>query len=293
MAKRRKLIIKTLRIGSLLGRGGFGSVFEATLRGKKYAVKQMHRTAKNPRAMQESMEAEKLILALKHPNIVQTFAVLETENMEDVLIIMEFAGSRNLQTVIDNDRETLDSKRRLNFACDITKALEAIHNKNIAHLDLKPSNIIVNSHDVCKLADFGCCQVTDPYELSADSLLPPSPTHSPSARSFLTGTFAYRAPELLKGEPATVKADIYSLGICLWQMLTREQPYGLESQFVVIFGVVANQLRPSLASVSCDRQEGKHELYIELITALWLADPVKRPNANQVTKKLRTLQAFE
>ena len=85
-------------------------------------------------------------------------------------------------------------------------ALEFIHGQNIAHLDGKLANILVDSKDVCKLGDFGCSQILD----NGDENLPASPTYL-----YLTGTFAYRTHELLKGETPTPKADIYSLGICL------------------------------------------------------------------------------
>jgi len=125
-------------------------------------------------------------------------------------------------------------------------ALEFIPGQNIAHLDGKPANILVDAKNVCKLGNFGCSQILD----KGDENLPASTTYL-----YLTGTFAYGTPELLKGETPTPKADIYSLGICLSHFLTREQPYGSENLYVVVFGVVAYNLRPRVPSVdetSCD-----------------------------------------
>jgi len=266
-------------IGRPLGSGGFGTVYEARLEGKKLAVKKMHRNVKNPQALYESVQAEKLILPLRHPNIVRTLAVLERENLQDFWILMEFAGNRTLQSIIDDDSELLGSARRCKFVRDIARALKFVHENSLVHLDLKPANVIVDGQDVCKLGDFGCCQSLD---LTSADPLPPSPSPSPSPRSLLTGTFAYRAPELLKGEPPSIKADMYSLGICLWQMLAREQPYGMESHFVVIFGVVAHHLRPSLENLPSVTSGNK--TYIELVKALWQAKPMDRPSAEDVLK---------
>ena len=275
-------------MGRLLGAGGFGTVYEASLDGKKLAVKKMHRNVRNPQALYESLQAEKLILPFRHPNVVRTLAVLERENLQDVWILMELAGHRTLQTVIDDERESLELRRRIGFARDIARALKFIHEKNIVHLDLKPANVILGSQDICKLGDFGCCQSVELTGM--DSLaLPPSP--SPSPRSLLTGTFAYRAPELLKGELPTVKADMYSFGICLWQMLTREQPYGLESHFVVIFGVVAHHLRPSLANVPASSDTAPCA-YIELMQSLWQAVPLGRPSACKVLEILSDIKSM-
>lgn len=277
--------------GRLLGSGGFGTVFEADIKGRRVAVKRMHTTLRNPRAMHDSLQAEKLVMPLRHPNIVQTFAILENEDLSQVLIVMQFAGERNLQSVIDNERENIDMTRRLKFATDITRAMEFIHGNYLAHLDLKPANVIVDSYDTCRLADFGCCQLVTTGN-NEQECLPPSPTPSPpSSRLSLTGTFAYRAPELLKGEEPSIKADMYSLGICLWQMLTREQPYGLESQFVVIFGVVANQMRPSLLQV-----QQSHDIttyaFVELMTRLWQAEPDRRPCASATLSSLLAIKTL-
>lgn len=289
---RNQVFLGKIETGRLLGSGGFGTVYEANCLGNRVAVKRMHRMFRKPRAMFESLQSEKLVLQLQHPNIVRTLAIVESEILTDVVIIMEFAGERNLQSLIVDERENLCCKRRVKFATDITRALQVIHERNLVHLDLKPANVIVDLSDTCKLGDFGCCQLVDPGNCEQESL-PPSPTQSPSSRSSLTGTYAYRAPELLKGEEPSTKADMYSLGICLWQMLTREQPYGLESQFVVIFGVVANQMRPSLSHLPVDRTLDKATCaYVELMTGLWSAERDRRPSASQTMETLQYIRTL-
>ena len=154
-------------------------------------------------------------------------------------------------------------------------ALQFIHQQGLVHLDLKPGNVLVTEEDQCKLADFGCCRVLD---------------DKPASRSNLTGTYAYRAPELLKGQEPTAKADIFSFGICLWQMLTRKQPYGNENQHVVIFGVVAYQQRPELSeaiSIGNDKQ------YVNLITQCWKPEARFRPAASDIISKLKEIGATE
>lgn len=259
-----------LQIGRLVGSGGFGSVFEARYRGERLAVKKLHRGTKNERAALESFEAESSILHFSHPNIVRTLAVLTI--MDTRCIIMEFAGERNLQSVINDPFEEFDSNRRRKFSINIATALQFAHQQGLAHLDLKPGNVLVTEDDLCKLADFGCCRAIE------EDNKPTSPT-----KSNLTGTYAYRAPELLKGESPSTKADIYSFGVCLWQMLTREQPYGNENQHVVIFGVVAYQLRPELNEeiITGDEQ------YVNLIRQCWQAEAKLRPAASEIVTKLQ------
>jgi len=79
---------------------------------------------------------------------------------------------------------------------------------------------------------------------------------------------------------------MYSYGICLWQLLTREKPYGNENMYVVIFGVVSYQLRPKITP----RQQAENKSYTRLLNQLWSANPDDRPTARQVMIKLRSMR---
>ncbi|XP_015769440.1 PREDICTED: serine/threonine-protein kinase mos-like [Acropora digitifera] len=265
-----------VQIAKPLGSGGFGTVYEGKFRGRKVAVKKMNTNSKNPRAVLQSFQAETSIASFCHPHIVRTLAASSSDRpLSERMIVMEFAGPRTLRNILDNEKEIIDEERRLKFASHVTLALEFIHARDIAHLDVKPANLLVDSKDVCKLGDFGCSQVVD----DGDNL-PASPTYS-----YLTGTFAYRAPELLKGETPSPKADIYSLGICLWQLLTREQPYGSENLYVVVFGVVAYNLRPRVPTL--DEAASRYQ---QLVESLWQSSPCMRPTASETINVLRSLQ---
>lgn len=264
-----------VHVGKILGTGGFGKVYEGKYRGRKVAVKKLHANSKSPRAVLQSFQAETTIMSFSHPNIVRTLAASSTElPLSSRLIVMEFAGNKTLRNIINDEKELIDEKRRLKFGLHLGSALEFLHEREIAHLDVKPANILVDDHDVCKLGDFGCSQIV----VDGDDGLPASPTYS-----YLTGTFAYRAPELLKGEVPTTQADMYSMGICLWQLLTREQPYGSENLYVVVFGVVAYNLRPIVPST--DNKILRE--YENLIEKLWQSNPSIRPTAYDTMITLR------
>lgn len=264
--------VKEVKVIRLLGSGGFGSVFEAIHNNCKVALKKFH--TRNKKAAMQSFAAEvhQEVLSLKHPNIVRVLAANLAQNIEDQpCIIMEFVSTRNLQHVLDDADEKIDFKRRVKFAYEVASALEYVHENKIAHLDLKPANVLVSNDGSCKLADFGCCQIIEERP------------NTPS-RSYLTGTFAYRAPELLKGERPTFKADVFSFGICLWQFWTREIPYKLQNHQIVIFRVVACNLRP-------DIPEGNDidNRYRELMTSSWSGNPTDRPTMSEVMNLLKGL----
>lgn len=168
------------------------------------------------------------------------------------------------------------------YCIDMARGISYIHRNRIVHLDLKPSNIVITPQDTCKLVDFGCCRSLD--EVRSDP-------QSPERRSELTGTFAYRAPELLRGLDPTAKADIYSFGIVLWQLLTRDVPYAMESQHVVIFRVVAQGLRPQVPDwiEDCGASSGL-KCYRDLFVACWNAAPERRPSALGVHAALNAIR---
>ncbi|KAJ8306493.1 hypothetical protein KUTeg_017038, partial [Tegillarca granosa] len=113
--------------------GGFGSVYKGTYQKKDVA---------NPEAHLESFKAEQLVLGFKHPNIVRTIATTSIELFNDgAWIVMELAGRRTLQSLINDDSEILCEERRLRFSLQIASALKYSHDKSVVHLDLKPANI--------------------------------------------------------------------------------------------------------------------------------------------------------
>ena len=79
---------------------------------------------------------------------------------------------------------------------------------------------------------------------------------------------------------------MYAYAICLWQLLSREKPYGNENMYVVIFGVVSYQLRPSITP----KQQADNKSYVKLIRSLWSPNPETRPSARQVMVKLRSMR---
>jgi len=199
-------------LGRLLGIGGFGSVYMGTYKSNNVAVKVLHKVTKNPPAQLESFKAELNTVGFDHPNIVQTLTATPISAFEmGAWIVMEYAGHRTLHSLIDDSSVSLGPSRRIKFSFQIADALKYAHDNKIVHLDLKPANIIITPDGNCKLADFGCSQ-----KLETDMGIA-----SPTQRSALTGTFAYRAPELLRGEAPSNKADIYALGLVIWEICRR------------------------------------------------------------------------
>ncbi|XP_005087642.1 proto-oncogene serine/threonine-protein kinase mos [Mesocricetus auratus] len=272
-----------------LGSGGFGSVYKATYHGVPVAIKQVNKCTRNLRASQQSFWAELNIARLRHDNIVRVVAASTyTPEGSNSLgtIIMEFGGNVTLHQVIYGatrspghlscSREQLSLGKCLKYSLDIVNGLLFLHSQSILHLDLKPANILINEQDVCKISDFGCSQKLQ------DLWCRQTPPHH------IGGTYTHQAPELLKGETATPKADIYSFGITLWQMTTREVPYSGEPQQVQ-YAVVAYNLRPSLAGAVFTASPTGQALQ-SILRSCWEARALQRPSAELLLRDLNALR---
>ncbi|KAM6900116.1 proto-oncogene serine/threonine-protein kinase mos [Xenentodon cancila] len=272
---------KQLRSVEPVGAGGFGSVYRADYRSQTVALKRVKKCTKNPLASRHSFWAELNAAHLQHANIVRVLAATTCvpPEFEDGgsfgTILMEFVGDRNLQQVIYGP-EPLEGNTWLRYATDIASGLAYLHRHRIVHLDIKPANVLLSPDDVCKIADFGCS-----IQLGADSDTSMSAHHSHTC-----GTYTHRAPELLRGEVASPKADIFSFGITLWQLLTREPPYSGDRQHV-IYAVVAHSLRPSLQEHAVFRSEWGRDLSA-LLGHCWSSDSPCRPTATHLLRLLRT-----
>ena len=131
---------------------------------------------------------------IHHPNIVQLIGHTPL-NKEFVYLLMEYFPNGSLRSALDKKGKELTWSIRLKIASDIAKAMYFLHGRNILHRDLKAANIMVDTHFEAKLADFG-----ESLESGASKLTDEA------------GTLYYMAPEMLKRQPTTSAADVYSFG---------------------------------------------------------------------------------
>ncbi|KAM9839598.1 proto-oncogene serine/threonine-protein kinase mos [Aulostomus maculatus] len=264
-----------------VGSGGFGSVYRAEYLGRTVALKQVKKSHKNQLASRQSFWAELNAAHLRHANIVRVIAAttcvpagLEAEGSIGT-VLMEFVGSRNLQQVIYGGAEPLGAERWIRFSEDIARGLQFLHAHRVVHLDIKPANVLVSGEDACKIADFGCSLKLERGREVSD--VSPHLSHA-------GGTYTHRAPELLRGEAVSAKADIFSFGITLWQLVTREQPYTGDRQHV-LYAVVAHNLRPPVREHEAFRTE-QGRLCGALLGRCWGAEARGRPSAEELLTHL-------
>jgi predicted Ser/Thr protein kinase len=208
-----------LEILELLGRGGMGVVYKARQRqlDRLVALKILPPQIGLPEAFAERFTREARSLArLSHPRIVMIYDFGRTESGL-YYFIMEFVDGTDLRRVIQTGR--ISAAEALAIIPQICEALQYAHEEGIVHRDIKPENILLNRRGQVRIADFGLAKIVDsPASDSASTL---------TRIGQKMGTPHYMAPEQIE-HPARVdhRADIYSLGVVFYEMLTGELPLG-------------------------------------------------------------------
>jgi two-component system, LytTR family, response regulator len=208
------------RIVSRLGEGGMGEVYLATdtRLDRSVALKVLPTAvAHDPTRMERFDREAKAASALNHPNVAHIYEIGEDRGIH--FLVMEFIEGEALDRRIDGRPLPVDDIGQI--GAQIADALDAAHAKGIVHRDIKPANIIITPRGIAKVLDFGLAKVMD-RQSSIESQMA---TRTLSAAGELIGTVAYMSPEQALGHPVDHRADIFSLGVVLYQMATGRSPF--------------------------------------------------------------------
>src|ERR1700680_3817772 len=207
-----------------IGAGGMGEVYRArdTKLDREVAIKVLpHLLAQDPERLARFEREAKVLASLNHPSIAQIYGVEESNNLR--ALVMELVPGETL-------KGPLPLETALNYAKQIADALEAAHEKGITHRDLKPANIMITPTGVVKVLDFGLAFVAqDPASGSVDPINSPTLTMAATQAGMIMGTAAYMSPEQASGKPVDKRADIWSFGVVLWEILTGERLFDGET----------------------------------------------------------------
>lgn len=202
-------------INQLVGSGGMANVYLARdlILDRDVAVKVLRFDFQDNqdairRFQREAMAASQLL----HHNVVEVYDVDEEEGQQ--YIVMEYVKGNDLKTFI-REKSPVSLELAVNIMSQILSAIDIAHRHNIIHRDIKPQNILITENNEVKITDFGIAVV-----LSDTSL---------TQTNTLLGSVHYLSPEQARGGSATVKSDIYALGVVLYELITGEVPYDGES----------------------------------------------------------------
>ena len=205
------------RIESKIGQGGCGVVFQATHLelNRPVAIKVLHNAPKDSQALARFRVEGIASCRVQHPNAVSVFDFCAVDQKLPYLVLELLSGG-SLHDELTRYR-ALSIRRCVEVFVPICGALAQAHQQGIVHRDLKPSNIFLHktaSGTVPKLLDFGLAKMSEPDNQAAQT-----------ARGFVVGTLSYMAPERLAEKPYDGKADIYSLGVTLYETLSGTLPF--------------------------------------------------------------------
>ena len=232
-------------ITSQLGAGGMGEVWRATdsrLR-REVAIKVLPPafTADRERLARFEREAQTLA-SLSHPNIAAIYGLEEADGVR--ALVMELVDGEDLSARIARGALPLDEA--LPIARQIAEALEAAHERGIVHRDLKPANVKLAADGTVKVLDFGLAKALDPVGLGASAAdLAHSPTLTAAHGTQLgvvLGTAAYMSPEQAKGKAVDRRADIWSFGVVLFELLTGRPLFEGETASEVLAAVIRQEV---------------------------------------------------
>jgi eukaryotic-like serine/threonine-protein kinase len=253
-------IVGRYRIEGRLGVGGMSTVqlaFDERLE-RYVAIKLLaEHLADDPtfvsRFRREALSAARLV----HPNIVQVFDFGFDERAHQHFIVMEHVSGHSCAELL-RDHGPMEVDQGVDVITQACRGLDYAHRNGVVHRDVKPGNLLVSDSDVVKLADFGIARATDQSSITqVGSVL---------------GTAAYLAPEQARGEEAGPRADLYSLGVVAYQLLTGRLPYEANS----LSELALKQQREPPASVDELNPRVPPELADAITTALAL-DQEDRP----------------
>ncbi|MEW5721107.1 MAG: protein kinase, partial [Chloroflexota bacterium] len=212
--------VGSYRIIEPLGQGGMATVFKAyhPALDRYVAIKVLHPSFKEDPSFNARFAREARIVAkLDHPNIVPIFDFAEHEGTP--YLVMRFVEGKTLKAVLRDG--LLPIPRVLAIIHPVTEALAYAHAQGILHRDIKPSNVMRANDGHIFLADFGLARIAQ----AGDSTI---------SQDMLIGTPQYISPEQARGEPATERSDLYSLGVLLFEMFTGRVPFSADTPYAII-----------------------------------------------------------
>ncbi|MCP2248917.1 serine/threonine-protein kinase [Lentzea aerocolonigenes] len=241
-----------------IGSGAMGVVWRARdeVLAREVAVKQLV-TGDHQRAMREARNAARL----HHPHAIAVFDVVASDD-EEPWIVMEYLPSHSLSALIA-ERGPMKPAQAASIGAKVASALAAAHSAGLVHRDIKPGNVLIGHDGTVKITDFGISKA------SGDGTM--------TDTGMISGTPAYLAPEVARGEQPDAASDVFSLGATIYSAIEGESVFGpSDNSFGLIYRAASGQLRDP---------KNAGEL-TPLLTRLLSVDPKDRPTAQEAADLL-------
>jgi serine/threonine protein kinase/beta-lactam-binding protein with PASTA domain len=266
-----KIFNNRYRVDGILGNGGMANVFVGTdtLLRRRVAIKVLREQYATDddfvkRFSYEAQSAAKL----SHPNIVNVYDFGREDHA--YYIVMELVEGTTLAELMRNER-VLPEPVAVDYAIQIASGLAYAHRQGLLHRDVKPANILVTSDDVVKLSDFGIARAVSEHTLGV------------TQPGMVMGSVAYISPEQAQGHDIDERADLYSVGVVLYQMLTGALPFTGDNPVAVALKHVSEEPPPIDPATT-----GVSPAVASIVARLLRKDPAERfASATELASALR------
>ena len=218
-----------------IGEGGMANVYLAhdIILDRNVAVKILRGDLADDEKFVRRFQREAIAASsLSHPNIVEMYDVGEDDGK--YYIVMEYVDGKTLKNLVKK-RGALTLPEVIDIMTQLTSAIACAHDSNIIHRDIKPQNVLIKENGIVKITDFGIAMALNSNELTQ--------TNS------VMGSVHYLPPEQANGKGATVKSDIYSLGIVMFELLTGTLPFRGDNAVEIAIKQMKNQI-PSVCNIN-------------------------------------------
>ncbi|TYI88242.1 hypothetical protein E1A91_D04G194400v1 [Gossypium mustelinum] len=255
---------RQLKFETKVASGSYGDLYKGTYCSQEVAIKVLKPERINTDLQKEFAQEVFIMRKVRHKNVVQFIGACTKP--PNLYIVTEFMSGGSVYDYLHKQKGVFKLPSLLKVAIDVSKGMNYLHQNNIIHRDLKAPNLLMDENEVVKVADFGVARVkVQSGVMTAE-----------------TGTYRWMAPEVIEHKPYDHKADVFSFGIVLWELLTGKLPYACLTPLQAAVGVVQKGLRPTIP-------KNTNPKLAELLERCWQLDPTLRPDFSEIIDILRQI----
>ena len=270
------------RLETRIGHGGMGEVYRAfdTRLNRLVAIKVMRSAEDRELAVDRFLREARAVSALNHPNIVVIHEVGETSE-GDHFIVQELIDGATLRALLDGP---MPLTRIAEIGAQIARALGAAHTAGIVHRDVKPENVMLRGDGFVKVLDFGLARSLA-LESSDETMTHVGLETMPGV---IVGTASYMSPERINGIQCGPPADVFALGVVLYEMAAGKRPFVAPTALGIVTSIVAEQ------PVPLTRHNAAIPIaFDDLVQHMLAKNPERRPTARDVEQHLVAMQRLD
>ncbi|XP_009355586.2 serine/threonine-protein kinase STY46 [Pyrus x bretschneideri] len=255
---------RQLKFGNKVASGSCGDLYKGTYCTQEIAIKVLKPECVNSDMQKDFAQEVYIMRKVRHKNVVQFIGACTKP--PSLCIVTEYMSGGSVYDYLHKQKGVFKLPSLLKVAIDVSKGMTYLHQNNIIHRDLKAANLLMDENEVVKVADFGVARV-----ISQSGVMTAE-----------TGTYRWMAPEVIEHKPYDHKADVFSFGVVLWELLTGKLPYEYLTPLQAAVGVVQKGLRPTIPKNTPPK-------LAELLEKCWQQDPKSRPDFLEIIEILQAL----